>query len=153
MLELKDFLKEAGLSPDEFQLNDASGLSRRNLVSPEATVKLLSYIWNSPHRDVFVSTLPLAGEDGTLDWRFSKTPARGLIRAKTGTLAHVTAISGYATTEDGRHLAFSVMSNNYGVQASYVRSLADKICVALIRPLPETIEGSTTPGAAQPSSP
>ena len=152
LLELKDFLKEAGLSPDEFQLNDASGLSRRNLVSPEATVKLLSYIWNSPHRGVFVSTLPLAGEDGTLVWRFSKTPARGLIRAKTGSLAHVTAISGYATTEDGRHLAFSVMTNNYGVQASYVRSLADRICVALIRPLPEAIESSTTP-AAQPSSP
>ena len=153
LLELTDFLKEADLGSDEFQLNDASGLSRKNLVSPEATVKLLSYMWNSPHRDDFVSTLPLAGKDGTLDWRFSRTPARGLIRAKTGTLAHVTAISGYATTQDGRHLAFSVMTNNYGVQASYVRSLVDKICVALIRPLPETIEGSTTPDAAQPSSP
>ena len=153
LLELRDFLKEAGLGSDEFQLNDASGLSRKNLVSPEATVKLLSYMWNSPHRDDFVGTLPLAGEDGTLDWRFSRTPARGLIRAKTGTLAHVTAISGYATTQDGRQLAFSVMANNYGVQASYVRSLVDKICVALIRPLPETIEGGTTPDAAQPSSP
>ncbi len=153
LLELKDFLKEAGLSQDEFQLNDASGLSRRNLVSPDAAVKLLSYIWDSPHRDDFVGTLPLAGEDGTLDWRFSKTPARGLIRAKTGTLAHVTAISGYATTQDGRHLAFSVMTNNYGVQTSYVRSLVDKICVALIRPLSETVEGSTPPVALQPSSP
>ena len=153
LLELKDFLKEAGLSPDAFQFNDASGLSRRNLVSPEATVKLLSYIWNSPHRGAFVSTLPIAGVDGTLDWRFSKTPARGLIRAKTGTLAHVTAISGYATTEDGRQLAFSVMTNNYGVQASYVRGLADKICVAFIRPLPEAIEGAAPPGAARPSGP
>ena len=153
LLELKDFLKEAGLSPEEFQLNDASGLSRKNLVSPEATVKLLSYIWDSPHRGAFVSTLPLAGEDGTLDWRFSRTPARGLIRAKTGSLAHVTAISGYATTEDGRHLAFSVMTNNHGVRASHVRGLVDRICVALVRPLPETIESPTTPDAAQPSSP
>jgi D-alanyl-D-alanine carboxypeptidase/D-alanyl-D-alanine-endopeptidase (penicillin-binding protein 4) len=163
LLELKDFLKEAGLRSDEFQLNDASGLSRKNLVSPEAAVKLLSYIWNSPHRDDFVSTLPLAGEDGTLDWRFSKTSARGLIRAKTGTLAHVTAISGYATTQDGRRLAFSVMANNYGVQTSYVRSLVDKICVALIWPLPEpvegsgiesdTAEGSSTPVPPRPASP
>ena len=162
LLELRDFLKEAGLSSDEFQLNDASGLSRKNLVSPEAAVKLLSYIWDSPHRDEFVSTLPLAGEDGTLDWRFSKSSARGLIRAKTGTLAHVTAISGYVTTQDGRHLAFSVMTNNYGVQASYVRSLVDKICVALIRPLPEPLagsaieggtEGSSTPVPPTPSSP
>jgi len=163
LLELKGFLKEAGLRSDEFQLNDASGLSRKNLVSPEAAVKLLSYIWNSPHRDDFVSTLPLAGEDGTLDWRFSKTSARGLIRAKTGTLAHVTAISGYATTQDGRRLAFSVMANNYGVQASYVRSLVDKICVALIWPLPEpvegsgiesdTAEGSSTPVPPRPASP
>ena len=152
---MRDFLKEAGLSSDEFQLSDASGLSRKNLVSPEATVKLLSYMWNSPHRGVFVSTLPVAGEDGTLDWRFSNTAARGLIRAKTGTLAHVTAISGYATTQDGRHLAFSVMTNNYGVQASYVRGLVDKICVALIRPLPAPVEGegSPVPASVQPSSP
>ena len=133
--DLEDFLeKDVGLREQEFKLADASGLSRSNLVSPAATVKLLAYMWKSENRETFVASLPIAGEDGTLDWRFSRTPARGKIRAKTGTLAHVTAISGYISTADDRGLAFSIMVNNYGVQASYIRNLVDKICVALAEP-------------------
>ena len=130
--DLEDFLEQdVGLREQEFVLMDASGLSRRNLVSPEATVKLLTYMWKSENREAFVASLPIAGEDGTLDWRFSRSSARGKIRAKTGTLSHVTAIAGYAETDDERNLAFSIMVNNYGVQASYIRNLVDKICVAL----------------------
>ena len=134
--ELKSFLLEAGLKPPESKLQDASGLSRRNLVSPGATTQLLTYMWNSPAREHFASSLPVSGEDGTLDWRFSRTSAKGRIRAKTGTLAHVTAISGYAATLDDRSLAFSILVNNYGVQASYIRSLVDKICVAMVESAP-----------------
>ena len=71
-----------------------------------------------------------------MDWRFARTSAKGRIRAKTGSLAHVTAISGYATTLDNRSLAFSILVNNYGVQASYIRSLVDKICVAMVESAP-----------------
>ena len=133
--DLEDFLeKDVGLREQEFVLADASGLSRRNLVSPAATVKLLTHMWKSENRETFVASLPIAGEDGTLDWRFSRTPVRGRIRAKTGTLSHVTAISGYIATADDRDLAFSIMVNNYGVQASYIRNLVDKICIALTEP-------------------
>ncbi len=136
LAELKSFLVEAGLRPPESKLQDASGLSRRNLVTPGATTQLLTYMWNSPSREHFVSSLPVSGEDGTLDWRFARTSAKGRIRAKTGSLAHVTAISGYATTLDNRSLAFSILVNNYGVQASYIRSLVDKICVAMVESAP-----------------
>ncbi len=136
LAELKSFLVEAGLRPQESKLQDASGLSRRNLVTPGATTRLLTYMWNSPSRENFVSSLPVSGEDGTLDWRFARTSAKGRIRAKTGSLAHVTAISGYATALDGRHLAFSILVNNYGVQASYIRSRVDKICVAMVTSAP-----------------
>ena len=143
LAELKSFLVEAGLRPPESKLQDASGLSRRNLVTPGATTQLLTYMWNSPSRDHFVSSLPVSGEDGTLDWRFARTSAKGRIRAKTGSLAHVTAISGYATTLDNRSLAFSILVNNYGIQASYIRSLVDKICVAMVESAPavETTAG------------
>ena len=57
----------------------------------------------------------------------------------------MTAISGYAATLDDRSLAFSILVNNYGVQASYIRSLVDKICVAMIESAP-TLE--TTPEEA-----
>ena len=137
--ELKSFLVEAGLSRQEFDFTDASGLSRKDLVSPGGTVQLLTYMWNSPHREDYVDTLPLAGEDGTLDWRFSRTAARGRIRAKTGTLSHVTALSGYATTEDNRNLAFSIYVNNFGLGTSFIRTLVDRIVVALVEPRSEEL--------------
>ncbi len=150
LAELEDFLREAGLNKREFELVDASGLSRKDLVSPAGTVQLLTYMWNSPHRDEYVNTLPIAGEDGTLDWRFSRTPARGRIHAKTGTLGHVTALSGYATTADGRNLVFSVFVNNFSVAGSYIRSLVDRIVLALVEPQPEGA-GEVTSGAASAS--
>lgn len=135
--ELEDFLAEAGLNRKEFEFADASGLSRKDLVSPAGTVQLLAHMWDSPHRDDYLETLPVGGEDGTLDWRFSRTTARGRIRAKTGTLGHVTALSGYATTEDGRNLAFSIYVNNFSEAGSYIRSLVDRIVVAMMEARPE----------------
>lgn len=134
--ELRAFLREAGLKPPEFFLRDASGLSRHDLVSPAGTVQLLRHMWQSDLRKPYVDSLPLAGEDGTLDWRFSKSGARGKIRAKTGTLTHVTALSGYAFTDDGRNLAFSILVNNFGAPTSYIRSVVDEICLQMLLPLP-----------------
>ena len=125
--EMRDYLKEIGLSPWEFFLSDGSGLARNNLVSPEASVKLLLAVWNSPHRQVYLDSLPIGGEDGTLDWRFSRSPARGRIRAKTGSLSHVTALSGYATRVDGTEIAFATFVNNFGVSSSYLRNILDSI--------------------------
>ncbi|MEZ5367186.1 MAG: D-alanyl-D-alanine carboxypeptidase/D-alanyl-D-alanine-endopeptidase [Bryobacterales bacterium] len=125
--EMRDFLEEAGLSPWEFYLSDGSGLARKNLVSPEASVKLLRSVWASDNRQVYVDSLPIGGEDGTLDWRFSRSPAKGRIHAKTGSLSHVTALSGYATRVDGTQLAFSAFVNNFGVSSSYIRKILDDI--------------------------
>jgi D-alanyl-D-alanine carboxypeptidase/D-alanyl-D-alanine-endopeptidase (penicillin-binding protein 4) len=134
--ELKDFLGEAGLRPWEFRFQDGSGLSRQNLVSPAGTVKLLTHMWDSPLRDAFIATLPVAGEDGTLDWRFQRTSARNMIRAKTGTLSAVTALSGFAETQSGRKLAFGIFVNNFGVPTSYIRKLVDEIAVAIVEATP-----------------
>ncbi len=147
--EMRKFLKEAGLSRWEFFLNDGSGLSRRDLVSPAATVKLLKHMWSSPHRQVYIDSLATAGEDGTLDWRFSRSRARRRVSAKTGTLSHVTALSGYAKTLDGRDLAFSVYVNNFGVSTSYIRNLVDAIVVAAV----ETPSTTPAPAAAPAGQP
>ena len=146
LAELKAFLLEAKLKPWEFQFKDASGLSRHNLVTPAGTVKLLAHVWASPERDLYRASLAVAGEDGTLDWRFSRTPARGRIHAKTGTLKNVTALSGYALTADSRHLAFSIYVNNIGVPTSYVRRLVDQICIALVRQRPTGATPASVPG-------
>ncbi len=131
--EMRAFLKESGLSPWEFYIEDGSGLSRKNLVTPAGTVKLLQKMAASEHRDFWLASLPIAGEDGTLDWRFSKTLAKGRILAKTGTLTHVTALAGYATALDGRELIFAGFVNNFGVSTSYIRNLLDEILVEAVR--------------------
>ena len=130
--ETRDFLAESGLSPWEFFLNDASGLSRKNLVSPAGAVKLLKRMWGSDQRDAYIGSLAIGGQDGTLDWRFSRGPAKGRVRAKTGTLSHITALAGYATDSAGEELAFAVFVNNFGVSTSYIRSIVDAIVVELV---------------------
>jgi len=143
--ELKRFLLSAGLKPWDFDLTDASGLSRQDLVTPDGMVQLLRHMWKSPHREIYAQSLPLAGEDGTLDWRFSRSSARGRIRAKTGTLTNITALSGYATAADGKVLAFSILANNFSAPVSYIRKLVDEICVEMIKERPEKMTATPPP--------
>lgn len=97
------------------QLNDGSGLSRRNLVSPSSLVALLAQAWNMPFAQTFVNSFSIAGIDGTLKKRMRGTPAEGNLIGKTGTLRNVSALAGYVTTLDGEHLAFSLLFNGNSV--------------------------------------
>ncbi len=134
LISLKRFLSDAGLRSEEFFLVDGSGLSRQNLLSPNATIQLLQYMWNSASRDDYINSLPVAGRDGTLDWRFTRSPARGLIRAKTGSMTHVVALSGYASRPSGKTYAFSIFANNFGISSTSTRESMDRIAEALVRP-------------------
>ena len=102
-----------------------------NLVTPAAVVKLLQFMYRSPHRENWLSLLPIGGEDGTLRLRFHDTAAAGRIRAKTGTLTHVTSLSGYAERRDGTMLAFSFLTNNQNAPSAEVRAVFDKLCVLM----------------------
>ena len=133
---MRRFLAEAGLGSTEFFLRDGSGLSRHNLVSPAAMVRLLEHMWNLPEREAYLDSLPVAGRDGTLDWRFRRTAGEGRIRAKTGSMSHVLALSGYARASGGRTLAFAIFANHFGLASSSTRHLVDSIAAALARPEP-----------------
>jgi len=128
--ELGAFLAEAGIPRTEYRFLDGSGLSRQNLVTPAAVVRLLSYMRRSPHREAWIALLPIGAEDGTLSGRFSGAPRAARIRAKTGTLARASALAGYAESSQGA-LAFAVFANNYLAPASEMRSLIDKIVLVL----------------------
>ncbi len=131
---MRRFLAEVGLRSTEFYLFDGSGLSRHNLITPTATVRLLEFMWDSDSRDAYVDSLPVAGRDGTLDWRFRRTAARGRIHAKTGSMSHVLALSGYARSGDGKSYAFAIFANNFGLASSSTRRLVDAIAAALVKP-------------------
>ncbi len=130
--ELRAFLGEAGVDPDSWSFTDGSGLSRTDLVSPAAVVKLLRFMYAAPARDDWISLLPIAGRDGTLSARFADSPAAGRIFAKTGTESHVSALSGYAGRPGGSWLAFSILVNNYTAPDAAIRAVIDRICALLV---------------------
>jgi D-alanyl-D-alanine carboxypeptidase/D-alanyl-D-alanine-endopeptidase (penicillin-binding protein 4) len=99
-------------------LEEGSGLSRRDIVTPASMVALLAFMSRHKLADVFRESLPVAGGDGTLQNRMKGTAGAGNIRAKTGTLQYVNALSGYLTTAAGEQLAFSIMLNNYSSDGS-----------------------------------
>jgi len=130
--ELKAFLGEAGIAPESYNFRDGSGLARLNLVTPAAVVKLLRYMYGGAHRDEWLSLLPIGGRDGSLSNRFGDTPAAGRVYAKTGSLSHVSALSGYIRRNDGNWVAFSILVNNYNSQTPEVRGVMDRICNLIV---------------------
>ncbi len=126
--EEKAFLAEAGIETGAYNLLDGSGLSRLDLVTPAAVVKLLRYMYDSPQRANWISLLPVGGQDGTLATRLGDGAAAGHIHAKTGSLSHVSALSGYAEKPGGQWVAFSILVNNYNGSSAEVRGIMDGIC-------------------------
>ena len=130
--ELEVFLKETGIAKEDYTFADGSGLSRLGLVKPEAVVQLLRKMYASPLRETWVGALPVGGQDGTLEKRFGKDPAAKAIHAKTGSLTHVNALSGYADSATYGELAFSIMVNNSSAPAKEVREFIDRIGMFLL---------------------
>jgi D-alanyl-D-alanine carboxypeptidase/D-alanyl-D-alanine-endopeptidase (penicillin-binding protein 4) len=116
---------------DAFIVRDGSGLSRSDLISPEAIVSILEAMRRSPNFAVFYESLPIAGVDGTIRTRMRDTPAQGNLRAKTGTLSMVRSLSGYVRTADGRLLEFSILCNNWTTPQAAVDRVQDAIGAAL----------------------
>jgi len=129
---VKQFLLQAGLKEDEFAFLDGSGLSRRDLVTPAATVQLLIYAARQPWGTAFEESLPVSGVDGSLADRFQNTPAEGLIHAKTGSLSHVNALSGYGQTQKGRRFVFSIFCNNHNLPSSKALAAIDAVVQLLV---------------------
>lgn len=120
----------ARIDTSRIRLVDGSGLSRLNLVTPEMTTRLLTYMWShedTPVRRAFIESLPLAGRQGTLRNRLRRGPAEGNLRAKTGTLSSVSSLSGYVNVDGNRPLVFAMMSNHYTTRTREVREAQDAV--------------------------
>lgn len=129
------FLTSIGIPIGDVLVDDGSGLSRENLVTPHAIVALLEYVAQQPWGGAFLSTLPVAGLDGTLQHRMIDTPAEGRIQAKTGSVARTQAMSGFATTVNGEHLIFSMFDNHNGGPGRVAEKALDAIAVAMVQDL------------------
>jgi D-alanyl-D-alanine carboxypeptidase/D-alanyl-D-alanine-endopeptidase (penicillin-binding protein 4) len=129
---LKRQLVDWGIDPDDVQLFDGSGLSRLNMVTPRAVVRLLQIARTRPWFDAFKESLPIAGKDGTLRTRFQNTPAEGRVFAKTGYIGSVVALSGYIQRTDGSELVFSILVNHYSAPTRQVQACVDRFVASLV---------------------
>lgn len=131
---LRKFLNEQEIDSREVLLDEGSGLSRSALVTPRSIVSLLQKMSGQKTADAFYKSLPIAGREGTLRKRFKETPAEGNLRAKTGSLRHVSTLSGFCTNSAGLPLVFSIMLNAYqpGEGEPTAREAVDAAALKLI---------------------
>ncbi|WP_298251946.1 D-alanyl-D-alanine carboxypeptidase/D-alanyl-D-alanine-endopeptidase [uncultured Arthrobacter sp.] len=125
-----------GVPGEGLVLGDAAGLSVRNAVSPVQLAVLLRATTTSgvPGLVAVARSLPVAGATGTLSGRFEdggSAAGAGVVRAKTGTLNAVTALSGHVVTVDGRLLVFSFLATGLDGNTARARAAADGAAATL----------------------
>jgi len=131
---INNFISLIGMSPEKYNLVDGSGLSHYNLVSAELILEVLKYMYYSEPGlyKVLVESFPIAGVDGTLAKRMNGTSAENNVKAKTGTITGVSALSGYITSRSGKLIAFSILIENFARGTSTARNFQDEICKILV---------------------
>ncbi len=128
---LEDFIGKLDFDPHEYLIEDGSGLSKGNRLSPKIITSLLVYMNKHPYGKIFYDSLPISGSDGGLQHRMTSPRYKNRVHAKTGYIAKTSALSGYIETQNGDTLAFSVLMNNFK-NLSTAQKIQDNICQTLM---------------------
>lgn len=131
---ISEFWKGKGISVEGLQMNDGSGLSRYNGVTPSQLASMLRSNVAEPWFQDFFHSLPvagLAGDPGTLKSMCKGTAAEGKVCAKSGYISRVRTYAGYVETRSGKRLSFAMMANNYTCTNSQARSYLEGLMVKL----------------------
>ena len=129
------FWQSKGIDTEGFFMQDGSGLSPRNGITPFQLASMLRAIsidnqWFTP----FFNSLPEAGKSGTMKNMFKAYPSvLGHLRGKSGTITRVRCYSGYATTQDGRRLIYSAMCNNFTCSQTEIRKKLEQFMADVCR--------------------
>ena len=105
------YLQSLDIPAGQFVLDDGSGLSRKNQLSPTALVTVLRDVYTGGNGKLFFNTLAVGGTDGTISKYFRKSPYKGNILGKTGYIAKVRSFSGICKTPRG-DILFSILTEN-----------------------------------------
>lgn len=130
---IQKFSRELGIHRDQVSLQDGCGLSRQNIVSAVANVKLLSKMAKSESANSFEASLSQSGVDGTIGGRLSTDGMMGRVRGKTGTMTNVSSLAGYIALDNGKKIAFAIICNNYRCSRNFVRNIQDNLVRAVFR--------------------
>lgn len=128
---IKKLCKERGVDLEGASFADGSGLARSNIVSARQIGSLLIAAYHSKYRSSFMRSLGSPTEKGTLSGRMKGSLAEKVVRAKTGSLGGISALSGYLTSRDQEPLVFSMIFNNFTLPQSKIRAIQDAICMRL----------------------
>ncbi len=105
---VRGVLREYGVPLNGVRIADGSGLSQLDRLTPRALAALLLAVWRDfDVRLAFVNSLAIAGVNGTLEQRLVKPPAKGRVKAKTGTTSLSSSLAGYVSSR----YAFAILMN------------------------------------------
>jgi D-alanyl-D-alanine carboxypeptidase/D-alanyl-D-alanine-endopeptidase (penicillin-binding protein 4) len=126
------YLENRGIPTTHQVIVDGSGVSRYNLTTAGTIIRVLEEMYRDQvNFPAVLRSLAVAGKDGTLAHRMVSTPAEGNVKAKSGTMNGISALSGYVTTPLGEPLAFSIIIQNYAGSSNTAMEVQDSICVLL----------------------
>jgi serine-type D-Ala-D-Ala carboxypeptidase/endopeptidase (penicillin-binding protein 4) len=126
----RGLLRAAGVPLAGVRTVDGSGLSLLDRWTPLGLSTLLRTMWQDPElRPYLLPALPIAGETGTLEHRMRLRPARGLVRAKTGTTNNSSALSGFV----GERYVFSILENGSPVRTLNAEESQNRFAQVLAR--------------------
>ena len=132
---LSDVLKRLGAPADDIKIDDGSGLSRDNYVSPEYFVEFLSAMMDSPVFGEYIETLGQPGDryyEARLKGESEALKSR--VHLKSGSMGGVRCFSGYIEPSEGSKsdaIIFSIMANNFTASISKVDPIIDRIITLL----------------------
>jgi D-alanyl-D-alanine carboxypeptidase/D-alanyl-D-alanine-endopeptidase (penicillin-binding protein 4) len=130
---VESFLATIGLPRGSYVMKNGSGMNDANRFSARQTARLLAeLVRRFPLSAEFLSSLPLAGKDGTMRWRLDGPETAGRVRAKTGTLDGVYSLAGYMETSAGERLVFAILVNDAPGRAAAMTPAIDALAAALV---------------------
>lgn len=112
-------------------INDGSGLSRSNGFSAHHFTELLRYMSHSKYSNEYFSSLPVAGESGTLKSVCNGQAAEGRMHAKSGSMNRIRSYAGYIDSAKGKRYAFALITNNFNCSSSQAKHLMEKVFNAI----------------------
>ena len=130
---VEEFLSnQVGIPRGSYVMKNGSGLNDINRFSASQFNRLLRYMYERlPLSPEYISSVGIAAKDGTLRYRFEGSDAAGRLRAKTGTLENVSALSGYVQSVGGERFTFSILVNDFSGRVGPIVQSIDAMGVAL----------------------
>jgi D-alanyl-D-alanine carboxypeptidase/D-alanyl-D-alanine-endopeptidase (penicillin-binding protein 4) len=129
------FWQQNGIDINGFFMRDGSGLSRNNGIRATTLTDILNFCAKAPFFQSLYTSLPVAGESGTMKNTGRGTAAARNVHAKTGSLERVMSFSGYFTTRSGEVMSFALIANDYAGNNGPMRKKMEKL-MALMADLP-----------------